>query len=201
MNEKKDLILCIDNTYSMVNMIDRVIEYLPRFVVHVADNIDRLGLVLIGDHPELTLDEKDIPCVVYGLTENLEEYVYWIKNIRVHGGGDLAESISCAVNEARKLSDNSLIWIITDACPHHSSGLRDSDDFINIWDGCSYCSNYPSFEDCAVLFPISSRDGYIEKARDAWSYINTRGFVDFSSIFCKEPNEEEIDNLFEGVKE
>jgi Mg-chelatase subunit ChlD len=192
MTEPKDLILCIDASGSMHEVIQQVLAYLPQFVMYSYEKIDRIGLVTFCDHPEDEDEDEDEdeeyivdwPYRTYGMTENLEEFVYWIKNIEVGDGGDWAESIACAYDQVLKLSDNSHKWIITDSYPHNVD--RD-----NLCDLC-VANDTKMYKDAAILW-VNTRG---ERDIEMWNNYDKRAVVRFDEVFSSSgPNEEVVDYL------
>jgi hypothetical protein len=186
----------------MESSLDAVLKYLPQFAVYSWEKIDRLGLVTFSDHPAKEDEPGDYPYKSFGLTGNLEEFAYWVKNLRILNGRDYAESIACAYDVSLKLSDNSNIWIITDAIPHSvlTSPEDEIDDrahpntlpggYLSRDDLCEFCKSFPDLSMAAVLacrgFP-----------RYKWTNIPNRGIVDFDSVFNSNMNEQVVDSLFE----
>lgn len=145
------LILVIDRTQSMINVIDTLsklfAKYLIRYIGDTDKKIKRLGLIGVDDHynviryesrnnPGTYVDYIDRaseehkhrrvqygiskfgPYLNYGLTENLEEFMYWLTTMPIGFGEDSAEAYACSIHAALRLDPNASVWVIGDAVPH-----------------------------------------------------------------------------------
>lgn len=119
---KRSLTIVLDRTMSMSESIESMIAFLPMYIIRrYAMDIDQMSLVTFDDHYPDNSYAKPLmgnTIDVYGPTENLEEYIYWLKLVKIGHGEDWAEAIACALATARKLDSDASIWLVTDAAPH-----------------------------------------------------------------------------------
>lgn len=140
--------IVLDVTNSMTEALDAMVGGLAHYVVQrVAQEdewseVTRLSLVLFDDHYRYEdgvgirhtyqyngvkrrfLSHPDDKHLVTdairlaGTTDNLEEYIYWLKTAKAVAGADDPEAIACALLTARMLDPVSRIWLVTDSLAH-----------------------------------------------------------------------------------
>lgn len=184
---RRTLIICLDRTHSMKSVIEALKQFLVRYVIkRIAagyDEIERVGLVTIDDHyrhghqedvayQRQYLNREDwyypgeSAYESYGLTENLEEFGYWLTTIQLGDGADLAEAIACGVDAGLRLGSDASIWLVTDAAPHGAGIVYGNDTYST---GCPCYTPMPA-QPLNVLFVESP-----SAMRGARLYYEQRG--------------------------
>lgn len=143
-----NLIFVIDRTGSMIDVINAMKDLLAQYVLrHVAtnelvtENRMQLGLVTIDDHylqpyRRCVWDGKSAH-ISYGLTDNLEQFMYWLFTIEQGNGSDYAEAYACGIQAAIKLDPKASIWVVGDSTPHgYYRSLRTTSNGESFPDGC-----------------------------------------------------------------
>lgn len=181
------LTIVLDRTTSMQHSIDALKDFLPKYIIRRAGmGIESLCLVTFDDHYRgsfyravgNTLD-------VIGPTDNLEEFMYGLSQVKLGDGADYPEAVSCALSLARKVHGGS-IWLVTDSVPHGAGAIYD-DPWLNIQDsfreGCP-CGEQFDPSGVNVLWANGMAMGY-----DFW-YQQTGGRVakaDLQEILDSDP--------------
>ncbi len=147
--QSDDICIVLDVTDSMDNHIRKVLDLLPHYVVDRISRwkggIERLGLVTIDDHygfvginefagetafetryvlsgqrgPKSGPRRKTSAIMFSGVTEDLEEYMYWIATQKTFNGGDPKECVLCGLAAAEELMPDAQIWLITEMPGFH----------------------------------------------------------------------------------
>lgn len=129
--------LVLDVTGSMQSHINTIQDLMIQYVIRRAAEypITALGLVLVDDHylenyihrdkeainarTSMPARVKDWPVIPFaGVTDNLEEYAWWLERIVLRDGGDTPECYACGVATARTIMPEASIWVVGDAFPH-----------------------------------------------------------------------------------
>jgi len=122
------LTIVLDRTRSMANSIHALKNFLPKYIIRRAGmGIESLCLVTFDDHYRggyIAEREVGNPLDVIGPTDNLEEFMYGLSQVKLGDGADYPEAISCALSLARKVHGGS-IWLVTDAVPHGAGAICD----------------------------------------------------------------------------
>lgn len=131
---KQTLTIVLDRTLSMKHVIEAMKKHLAGYIIRRLvlgdDPITQLGLVTFDDHYEW--DHGEPAYHSYGLTDNLEEFMYWLHTVEIGHGADSPEAIACALQAAVDLDPDASIWVVTDSVPHGWSIYSDD----NFPDGC-----------------------------------------------------------------
>ncbi|KKK89758.1 hypothetical protein LCGC14_2729880 [marine sediment metagenome] len=138
-----EIVFVVDRTASMLDVFKPVAKLVHRYVLYAAAegmDIERVGLVTVDDHYEHQTTKRGQeyskehngwvardssggpvisvsgpPATSYGMTDNLEEFAWWLERVPIGNGGDPEEAFCCGWWEGRNLSSEGHVWIVTDS--------------------------------------------------------------------------------------
>lgn len=126
--QKVDLVFIVDCTASMgpyIKQAQENIQTIAETVSRTAFSV-RLALVEYRDHPP---QDKTFVTRVHDFTFSVGEMKTWVDDMSASGGGDIPESVACALQRAASLSyretATKMCVLIADAPPHGLGQVAD----------------------------------------------------------------------------
>ena len=176
----QDVVIILDVTWSMGGVLEAMKKYLAKYIIRrcMQEPINSLGLCLVDDHYyEGYRQDNDsaypVPFIWFGMTENLEEFMFWLLGAKLGDGADGPEAFDCAIASVKRDNPDASIWIVTDSVPH---SLAAKVKVRRLWfrnespnnGGCA-CGIESDFSSANVVLVCSeSKSKVTDEALDIW---------------------------------